>query len=82
MPAELTKLVVLKDIKEANVTVQWTVNERGETQSVTIEHDTLHNDKVNTLLVEHLKAMQFPKTPRFTTTTVEYTYRFQAQQTK
>ena len=79
MPMELSKMVSLKDVKEAAVSLQWTVNDKGETQDINIQHDTLHNDKVNTLLIEHLKAMKFPKAPKFTTTTVEYTYKFQAQ---
>jgi hypothetical protein len=79
LPNELTKLVTQKDLTEADVTIQWTINEKGQTKDVSISHDTLHNEKVNTLLVEHLKAMNFPKSPRFTTTTVEYTYKFQTQ---
>lgn len=79
LPQELTKMVTLKDIKEAYVTVQWTVNEKGQTQDISIQNDTLHNDMVNNRIIEHLKNMQFPKGPRFTTTTVEYTYMFQAQ---
>jgi hypothetical protein len=77
MPIELTKMVSLKGIKEADVTVQWSVNDKGEPLNVSIQHDTLHNEQVNTLIIEHLKSMNFPKAPRFTTTTVEYTYKFQ-----
>jgi hypothetical protein len=82
LPAELTKMVTLEKINEADVTIQWTVSEKGETQDITIEHDTLHNESVNTLLIEHLKSMKFPKTPQFTSTTVEYTYKFQKSQKK
>lgn len=76
LPAELTKAVSKSDFKEADVTVQWTVNEKGETQDVSIEHDTLHNELVNSMILDHLRTMKFPKTPRFTKTTVEYTYKF------
>jgi hypothetical protein len=79
---EVTKMVSLKNLKEADVTIQWSVDEKGATKDVTITHDTLHNDKVNQRLVEHLKSLKFPKTPRFTTTTVEYTYKFQAAQSE
>jgi hypothetical protein len=76
LPEELSKIVAKAPIHESLVTVQWTVNERGETENVTIQQDTLHNDVVNTLILEHLKTMKFPKTPKFTKTTVEYTYKF------
>lgn len=79
---ELTKMVSLEKLKEADVTVQWTVDEKGETKNVEIINDTLHNESVNTLLIEHLKTMKFPKTPHFTTTTVEYTYKFKATDIK
>lgn len=82
LPKELSKMVTLDKIQEADVTIQWSVNDKGETQDITIEHDTLHNENVNTLLIEHLKTMKFPKPPNFTTTTVEYTYKFQKTQKK
>lgn len=82
LPNELSKMVKLEKIQEADVTIQWSVNDKGETQDITIEHDTLHNENVNTLLIEHLKSMKFPKQPNFTTTTVEYTYKFQKSQKK
>lgn len=82
LPNELSKMVTLDKIHEADVTIQWSVNDKGETQDITIEHDTLHNENVNTLLIEHLKSMKFPKPPKFTTTTVEYTYKFQKSQKK
>ncbi|MEY4615086.1 MAG: hypothetical protein RJB66_46 [Pseudomonadota bacterium] len=80
LPNQLTKMVTLKDIKEAYVTVQWTVNDKGMPENITIEHDTLHNDLVNGMIIDQLKGMRFPKGPRFTTTTVEYTYLFKAQE--
>lgn len=80
LPSQLTKLVNLKNTKEASVTLQWTVNDSGETKDVAVIQDNLHNEAVNTVLVEHLKSMSFPKQPRFTTTTVEYTYKFHLQQ--
>lgn len=80
LPNELTKMVSTNKLNEAIVTLQWTVNDKGETQNIAITQDTLHNEAVNTLLKEHLKALRFPKAPRFTTTTVEYTYKFQAKQ--
>ncbi len=76
LPTELTKMVSLKDFNEADVTVQWSVNDKGESLNISIQHDTLHNEQVNNLITEHLKSMKFPKAPRFTTTTVEYTYKF------
>ena len=82
LPNELTKNVNLQDVKEAYVTVQWTVTDKGLVKDVTIYNDTLHNDIVNTMIVEHLKHMQFPKQPNFTTTTVEYTYKFRSEETK
>ena len=80
LPSELSKMVTLDKINEADVTIQWSVNDKGETQDITIEHDTLHNENVNTLLIEHLKTMKFPRPPNFTVTTVEYTYKFQKNQ--
>lgn len=77
LPMELTKMVSMKNINEADVTVQWSVNDKGDAQDISIQHDTLHNEQVNNLIIEHLKSMKFPKAPRFTTTTVEYTYKFQ-----
>lgn len=82
LPQELKKMVNLNKINEAEVTLKWTVNERGETQDISIPYDTLHNESVNTLLMEHLKALKFPETPHFTTSTVEYTYKFKQAETK
>lgn len=76
LPVQLTKLVSLKENHTAEVTIQWTVTDSGHTKDINIINDSLHNTAVNTVLVEHLKTMNFPKTPRFTTTTVEYTYKF------
>lgn len=80
LPNQLTKMVTLKDVKEAYVTVQWTVNDKGTPENITIEHDTLHNEIVNTMIIDQLKGMQFPKGPRFSTATVEYTYLFKTQE--
>lgn len=82
VPQELKKMVNLNKINEAEVTLKWTVNEHGETQDISIPHDTLHNESVNTLLSEHLKALKFPETPQFTTSTVEYTYKFKKVETQ
>ncbi len=82
LPTELSRMVSLDHINEANITLQWSINDKGETQDIRIEHDTLHNESVNTLLIEHLRTMKFPKSPKFTTTTVEYTYKFQKSQTR
>lgn len=77
LPNELSKMVNLDRLNEADVTLQWSVNDKGEVQDVSIEHDSLGNENVNTLLIEHLKSLKFPKSPKFTTATVEYTYKFQ-----
>ncbi len=67
VPQELKKMVNLNKINEAEVTLKWTVNERGETQDISIPYDTLHNESVNTLLSEHLKVLKFPETPQLST---------------
>lgn len=77
LPTELTKMMDPKVHAQGEVTVQWSINDKGETQDIKILNDSLHNDLINERIVEQLKTMSFPKAPRFTTTTVDYTYQFQ-----
>lgn len=79
LPNQLIKLVKPKNLKEAQVSLGWTIDENGQTRNIKILRDNLHNESVNNLLIEHLKAMKFPKSPHFTTSMVEYTYKFHSQ---
>lgn len=61
---------------EGDVSLQWTVNDKGEVVKPEIVESTLNSPEVHSCLLSHLKMLDFPPTPRFSKSTVTYTFHF------
>ena len=62
--------------QEGHITVQWTVNDKGEVLEPMVTENTLGENAVGDCFLDLLKALKFPPTPSFTKTTVLYTFRY------
>lgn len=76
---EVERIVKSNRINNGELTLEWSVDEKGRVLTAKVINDSVNNQELSSLLISHLKGLTFPKTPMFMTSTVVYTYRFGAQ---
>ncbi|MCC7403589.1 MAG: AgmX/PglI C-terminal domain-containing protein [Bdellovibrionales bacterium] len=59
-----------------HITVQWTVDDKGQVLDPMVTENTLKDDGVGECFLKLLRALKFPPTPEFTKTTVLYTFKY------
>lgn len=64
--------------QEGHVTIQWTVNDKGDVLEPMITENTLGDGAVGDCFLNLLRGLKFPPTPAFTKTTVLYTFKYAA----
>lgn len=64
--------------QEGHVTIQWTVNDKGDVLEPMITENTLGDGAVGDCFLNLLRSLKFPPTPTLTKTTVLYTFKYNA----
>lgn len=62
--------------KEGEVTVQWTVNDKGKVLNPMVVNNTFGDVAIGECFLHLLNSLDFPPTPLFSKATVEYTFRW------
>lgn len=74
--SEIDRIIKTAHIQKGEITLEWTVDEKGRVITAKVSQDTVNSEELNNLLLTHLKSLTFPKTPMFMTSSVVYTYKF------
>ncbi|MCB0363687.1 MAG: AgmX/PglI C-terminal domain-containing protein, partial [Bdellovibrionales bacterium] len=69
-------LVAMKQDKEGRVTIEWTVNDKGETLHPKVTENSWKDPEVEECFLSLLKSLKFPPTPLFSKSTVAYTFKW------
>lgn len=69
-------LVKKKKDKEGEVSIQWTVNDKGEVLNPLVAENTFGDLAVGDCFLNLLHRLKFPPTQIFTKTTVTYAFRW------